>query len=435
MQSRSPQCWRRGAPPPPPLPLLALLLLLLAARACSASQLRLDVFANSALAPPAQRTLLVDGAAASLPAASFLSAELTGTFTPPLAAGAAWDFACASAGVARLFVWVDDHLVCQLGAFNNSANGVTDASNFTLRSRLALPLRAHVYPAPGAAGNASFALQWCVHGSSGGCGDFAPLPAASLDAALPAPELARRALQQRAASGWGSWLHRDILSVVLLPESACLTVQLCHLPTGLCLESTQIDGNGAQGDLPVRVGAHAIDHSYSQAFVSFLFLNVSIEYAVSGNGTGLDLTVTPQAGSANVDEYAVVFAGRFAWGRLGAFTALPGGLTFAGAGGLASVALSVTAPPLPASALPEIHAPGEPYLFPCDEDRQCASEQCSCNTGGCIGLCSKETPLVYYASAFPSGGAVGLSTTAGAALGDVEARVAAGAARCCTTMP
>jgi hypothetical protein len=321
-------------------------------------------------------------------------------------------------------LWVDDHLVCQLGAFNNSANGMTDATNFTLRSRLALPLRAHVYPAPGSAGNASFSLQWSVHG--GGGGGFFPLPAASLDAALPAPELARRALQQRAASGWGSWLHRDILSVVLLPDSACISVQLCHLPTGICLEGTQIDGNGAQGNLPVRVGAHAIDHSYSQAFVSFLFLNVSIEYVVSG-GTGLDLTVTPQPGSLDVEQYAVVFAGRFAWGRVGTFTALPGGLAFEGAG-LASVALSVTAPPLPASSLPEIHAQGEPYPFPCDADRQCASEQCSCNEGGCIGLCSKEAPLVYYAASFPSGGAVGLSTTVGAALGAVEARVAAGAA-------
>ena len=406
-----------------------LISLLLLARSCSAA-LRLDICSNSALVPPAQRTLLVDAAAVSLPAGAFLSAELTGTFSPPLAAGAVFDFSCAPAeNVARLFVWVDDHLVCQFGAFNNSANGMTDASNFTLRSRLALPLRAHVYPAPGGAGNASFALQWFVHGGGGGGGGgggFVPLPAASLDAALPAPELARRALQQRAASGWGSWLHRDILSVVLLPDSACIAVQLCHLPTGICLEGTQIDGNGAQGNLPVRVGAHAVDHSYSQAFVSFLFLNVSIEYAVSG-GTGLDLTVTPQPGSVDVEQYAVVFAGRFAWGRVGTFTALPGGLAFNGAG-LASVALSVTAPPLPASSLPEIHAQGEPYLFPCDADRECASEQCSCNEASCIGLCSKETPLVYYAASFPSGGAVGLSTTVGAGLGAVEARVAAGAA-------
>jgi hypothetical protein len=67
--------------------LLVLLLLLLLARGCSAA-LRLDIFSNSALVPPAQRTLLVDAAAVSLPTGAFLSAELTGTFSPPLAAGA-----------------------------------------------------------------------------------------------------------------------------------------------------------------------------------------------------------------------------------------------------------------------------------------------------------------------------------------------------------
>ena len=396
-----------------------------ASAAAPSASLRLDVFANSALVAPAQRTLSVPAAAVSLPLGGFLSAELSGTFSPPLAAGARFDFACVNvAGLARLFVWVDDHLVCQLGAFNNSANGMMDSTNFALLSKSVLPLRAHAYPAASAGGgNASFELQWCVP-SGAPC---APVPPAALDAALPAAELARRALQQRAASGWGSWLHRDILSVVLLPDSACLTVQLCHLPTGLCLESIQIDGNGAQGELPVRVGAHAVDHSYSQAYVSFLFLNVSIEYGVSNDGDGLDLVVTPQPGSVSVDQYAVVFAGRFAWGRLGAFEASPAGLSFAGAGGLANVTLGVTAPRLPPASLPEIHAPGFPYDFPCQADRECSSESCSCNENGCLGLCAKETPLVSFGAAFPAagGGAVGLSTTAGASLADVEARVAA----------
>ena len=411
---------------------LALALVLPAAAAAPAapaasSSLRLDVFANSALAAPPRRSLPAPGLALSLPLdGSWLSAEITGTFTPPVAPGARFDFDCGGPplGLARLFVWVDDHLICQFGAFNSSVNGVTDELGFAVRGKAVLPVRAHAYAAPGGgSGNASFEVHWCP--SPGAC---APLPAATLDAALPAPELARRALQQRAASGWGTWLHRDVLSVVLLPDSAVVTTMLCHLPTGACLEGTQIDGNSGGPQPPVRVGTKAMNGGYSQLYVTFLTLNVSVEFAATADGA-LDLAVTPQADSLDLEQYAVVYAGRFAWGRLGAFAALgpSGGLQFAGAGGLRNVSLFGTAPPLAPGGLPEIHEPGFPYLFPCSGDKECASEVCAgCNGNGCWGLCDKETPLVFYAAAFPGpGAAVGLSTTAGSSVADIQARLAA----------
>jgi hypothetical protein len=50
----------------------------------------------------------------------------------------------------------------------------------------------------------------------------APLPDQTLHHTISDAEIARRELQQATARGWGSWLHRDILSVVLLPDSATL---------------------------------------------------------------------------------------------------------------------------------------------------------------------------------------------------------------------
>ena len=52
--------------------------------------------------------------------------------------------------------------------------------------------------------------------------------------------------------------------------AAAVTVMLCKVSTGACLREAQIDNNGGGGtpmDQPVRVGSHAMDHSYSQLYV------------------------------------------------------------------------------------------------------------------------------------------------------------------------
>jgi hypothetical protein len=154
-----------------------------------------------------------------------------------------------------------------------------------------------------------------------------------------------------------------VLSVVLLPDSAVVTVMLCSLSTGECLREAQIDQNGGGNTpTPIRVGSHAIDHAYSQLYAWYgtpahrgsaqlsrsALLNVSIEYAVgpkdsSGSERQLDLVVTPVlttspgtssssgallpgiglSKAVDLSDYAVVFAGSFGWGRLGEVRCIP----------------------------------------------------------------------------------------------------------------
>ena len=370
----------------------------------------LSEYSNSVLAAPPLHTSLIETLAFTTLA---LSAEVVGTFSPLLANGignatTVFDFGCTILNARFAFVWIDDHVICQHGAYNNSANGLFDAKNFTLRKKTAgLVVRAHLYRDPVAAADAaaSLVVEWCPRGSQ-----CTRLPLDTLDAALPPPELARRELQTKLTSRWGSWLHRDILSVVLLPDSAAIIVQLCHLPSKFCLSSTGIDGNGGSGSPPVRVGAHAIDHSYSQTFVSFLGLNVSIEYAVGPDPRALDLTVTPQAGEFDAAYYAIAFAGRFAWGRVGTFEAAPDGLSFSGSG-LGNVRLIVTSPPLAPNSLYPVLGPGDPGGFPCSGNNNCASEECTCNEPGCIGFCTSPPQLTFFAAAFTHDAApIGLTT-------------------------
>jgi hypothetical protein len=110
-------------------------------------------------------------------------------------------------------------------------------------------------------------------------------------------------------------MHRDVLSVVLLPDSSVIGIQLCQISTQKCLAEVQIDGNGGDGNQPVRVGAHSTDHSVSQLFVWFSTLNVSIAYARgTDDSRHLDLTITPQVSDLfpeeNLSDFAVAVTGR-----------------------------------------------------------------------------------------------------------------------------
>jgi hypothetical protein len=386
-----------------------LLLVLIFSRA----ELVLRSFSNSALVqPPVAASPIATLSDVAVPA--YPSHELLGTWDPLSASlSSSFDFNCTFSGFRQLFLWVDDHLILQHGVYNNSANGVTDTTNFTVRHRTLLTVRAHLYPAQGQ--SAELSCLWCPPSSA-----CASIPASTFTPAISAQEEQRRVHQSAALARWGSWLHRDILSIVLLPDSAVLTFQLCDLIARVCLAATPIDGNGGQLTPRVRVGAHSLTHSYSQAYVAFLLLNISIEYTVSADGQQLDAVVTPQTQATfRPQDYAVVMAGRFAWGRTGQWSNSTVGLSFSGTG-LRTVSLYASHASLANATLPVIFPPGLPGGIPCSNDRDCSSEICS------HSFCAEAAPLVYFAMSLGNG-SVGVTTAQGdSSIQSIAARVEEG---------
>eukprot|EP00927_Polykrikos_kofoidii_P024616 TRINITY_DN22354_c0_g1_i1.p1 TRINITY_DN22354_c0_g1~~TRINITY_DN22354_c0_g1_i1.p1 ORF type:complete len:896 (-),score=88.86 TRINITY_DN22354_c0_g1_i1:93-2780(-) len=412
--------------------------------------LTLNLFNNTALAGSPASSELLPALSVSLSGSSLFSAEVVGTFTPPVDSPSLWNFTCAFSNIAMAFVTIDGHNVCpsagSAAAYNNSANGVMDDVGFQLlKKKSDLVVRMALYHLTPSVGPVVADVRWCTEP-----GKCVPLPTASLlpISSLPAAEVQRRSMQTKMMGRWGSWLHRDVLSVALLPDSAVVTVMLCRLSDALCLREAQIDTNGGDGETTVRVGSHALDHTYSQMFVSgpsgrrvprplLPQVNVSIEYTVNkSNGRELDLVVTPQlpidgtAEDSGLADFAVVFAGSFAWGRVGKASATSSGLRLMGHG-LAPVNLMVTAPPLP-SPLGEpgpVNA-GKLFLEDCDKDGDCASSSCI-RKNISHGVCSKPAQLPHYAVSLASGNAVGITTRQSheASLSNVQRRVAASRAR------
>ena len=421
---------------------------------------------NTAMAGVAASRSSLDTLSLSLPGVSPLSAEISGTLSPDLAppsiaAAAWWSFVCTFAHVEYAFVRIDGHMVCQHGAYNNS--GPLDPGKFRLRSKRAdLVIAADLYHTKPSAEPVSMSLQWCAEGDKRRC---ELLPTAALSPTLPQPEQKRRALQRGMAQGWGSWLHRDALSVSCLPDSATVTVMLCRISTGECLREANIDGNGGGStDLthPVRVGSHAIDHSYSQLFVwgpprSLEKLNVSVEYAVGGaDGRELDLLISPVAPAAHqtdeeratfFDDFAVALVGSFAWDRVGTATAVGRRKLQLQGHGLEVIEVTSTVDTL-TQPLRGVVAPGLPQGEPCQfGTKNCGAQTCAQNAPAGIacssrvcdtppdapwaeGKCTQPEQLPHLALPIRDG-PVGISTrgTAGATLSSIRSRIAAAAAR------
>ena len=83
------------------------------------------------------------------------SAEVTGTVN--LQPGVAYSFFCSFDGASIAFLWIDDHLVCQIGAYLNSSislaptppNAAWGQDNpVTVYRRTPSPVRLHIYKLP-----------------------------------------------------------------------------------------------------------------------------------------------------------------------------------------------------------------------------------------------------------------------------------------------
>ena len=190
--------------------------------------LTLKTYTNMALAGQPATATIVGATACSLPGAAPLSAELVGTIAFPEAGGLFY-FDCAWSGTTLGFVWIDGHLVCQDGNAYQPSDGTTDNPlpvNTVASTKgvvASLPFRAHIYSA-GSAHNVGVNVTWSVENEDQmpAALSHVAIPAAALAPNLPAAEQQRDDLQRGLATGWGSWLHGNMLPVVKLPEAAVL---------------------------------------------------------------------------------------------------------------------------------------------------------------------------------------------------------------------
>lgn len=258
--------------------------------------------------------------------------------TPATAAMRQFNFSCTWSGATHAFLWVDGHMVCQMGPYGTAAY---EPYVLQLSKNEGLAVVMHVMydgaaPTPAGIGvnvtwtESTYAYHGkAVHGTSPA---MVPIPTSLLTPSLSGPEQTRRALQRSMQVGWGMWMHASISDVVLLPEAARMTLAVCRISTGACLQSTTID-KPPKGTT-VRVGPHANDRSYAQYYVSYGDVNVSV--SVCGNqapGTATDalmLTVELESCAANCDDYALaVLARGFVWHRAGMTTVSANTITYA----------------------------------------------------------------------------------------------------------
>jgi hypothetical protein len=208
--------------------------LLLLVLPLSTSSLQLQVYNNTAMAEPPCEVSVLDTLELALPGAHPLSLEVTGTLNIPAAnASLTWAWACNFENIEFAFVTVDGHNICPSsdstpGAYNNSARGIVDNQRFRLLSKKTqLVITMRLYHLSPTSGDVKATVRLCAAGLP--CG---ALPAAWLSPELPDAEVQRRRLQKSMTRGWGSWLHRSILSIVLLPDAAVLTIAICRISTG-----------------------------------------------------------------------------------------------------------------------------------------------------------------------------------------------------------
>lgn len=182
------------------------------------------------------------------------STKVTGTL--PVAGWKALDFSCKFGSALAALFWVDGHLVCDTGIYfpTNKVRGVDNP--LQVLSKTLLPLRLHlVLPA----GTPLLQVDIQVLGTKIK-GGHAGIPLTSFIPQLPAVEKKREALQQGLLQGWGTWLHRSVLTVVKLPENYAFALSLCSLRTNECVRSSRISRSSAPY---IRVEEHAYDRSYA----------------------------------------------------------------------------------------------------------------------------------------------------------------------------
>jgi hypothetical protein len=197
-------------------------------------------------------------------------------------------------------------------------------------------LRIHFYHNQTSTSNASLAVLWQRVSDSGPItGSLQPVPPGVLLAAVPPEQTARLAMQANLSTGWGTWWRPSALAATLLPEGATLTLGLCQLSTGLCIDPTQKftpeQGRGPEEpcdgvhcNATAWPGVHAWDRSYWQLYVGWQGLNVSLEWCGTNAGRGVgpaqDLGMVATVITGNATDFSLRVLGDFKYHRAGTVT-------------------------------------------------------------------------------------------------------------------
>lgn len=274
------------------------------------ASLTLNIYGNTALSGSPTSSRTIEALNFSNSGASPFSAEILGTMT---VAEGEYGFECDFGHATIAFLLVDDHLVCQTGAYS-VAPAVTGVDNPLRKlTKAGLPVRLEVY--------------YSARGYSGAAVDVRVTVVTKSQAPVFSPTLSsvetqRRDLQHSLLKGWGTWNHDTLCDQALIPSGIAITAALCSVSDGGVVSGCTTD---ARPDRFARAGLLAIDRSYGQFYNNNGTLNVS--YTFAGGGDDLRMTFTRQPGA--VGSFAVVVFGKTLWGRAADVTAATGSLSFA----------------------------------------------------------------------------------------------------------
>ena len=335
------------------------------------------------------------------------SLRITGTLTAPSAATAWYNFTADVGTMAWVRLWVDDHrLVDEWGLQSDPhpRGMVTHAllPNVSMTSERPVTIRVDLRPMDV---EAEFELSWTAKRGD----PHAIVPAGALAARVSEQQMERRALQERASTGWGQWQRSSNLAQITLPHQVGVDVGVRDMVSGneyrYGLLTPQFKSRRGPA-VPVRMGRHAYDGSYSELHIvpfpvgtpnvsSAGALNFTVESATSRYFTPMDrgaaasgaggaggvyednvVVISTNAttnAAAAASNLAIVVHPQSFWGAHSVLSRNDNvdkknssTLTLQ-AGELGTVTVSFSRPPLPASATKGVHClDGEaPTRIPC----------------------------------------------------------------------
>eukprot|EP01043_Picozoa_sp_COSAG02_P022723 COSAG02_NODE_1189_length_13995_cov_7.850101_9_plen_647_part_00 len=248
-----------------------------------------------------------------------LSLRLQGTWTPH--SGGNFVLHCGCHSDDHLFLWVDDHMMCDTQSWTGWQGPARGPASIPLAANKPVYLRAHLHRARDRP-----LVPVTVNISLNVSGELRPIPPSELSPVVPSLQRKRMEMQRGLLTGWNSWwstigakagFRGGMLAVALLPESFALTMVLCQLSSGTCLSESTVAGT-LTGPHRVRPGIKSVDGSYAELWAPAPGgLNVSLQWSaiVQKGEDSIALLIRPLPNSTqpglNLSDWALAVTGRF----------------------------------------------------------------------------------------------------------------------------